>query len=437
MAEQHKKLRAQAKQGGGAGRPRKSKAELLADATRMLRNKIMSVEDIQSRAERAFTALFLEADEAFKNGLPDDLAATKRTMVEESAKVVQEIVGVKTALQSTKVDDLVGDGSGAEHVKNRLVDKMRPAIDSQKTMTKLAAQFRAALKLATKQVKKSAGGAAAADDKSLHPLAAACRDFIAAKKQVTSVGVSKTKADDAIAKQVPTIIPPNGEMTKGIVKVHGHKQHLMWTKKQVMKSDALTVGTSEYKAKTATSMKEVIGKHFPLAKFTLPFAYGEVKDAALLPSQLYQTSGHYGVSCNPFGISEFRLLTEGAGVICGVPYDSAAGANLTEKIHNVMSGDGPKLFIEKCVNGVDGSFWFVHQELHTCFFVPGGYLVAHFGLADEADGCSVVRWGHLVQSKEHTEKAIRVSKDLATAFPEAADVALWAEALEKCVLPLF
>ncbi len=98
-----------AKEGGLRGRPRKSSTEVLADAAKLLRDKVRSVDDHVSKLDATRDGLFAEITKNLGTTLPHDTAQVKVKFEEEYKALKDFIAEERTKLAAITPEGLVSD----------------------------------------------------------------------------------------------------------------------------------------------------------------------------------------------------------------------------------------------------------------------------------------------------------------------------------------
>ena len=146
------------------------------------------------------------------------------------------------------------------------------------------------------------------------------------------------------------------------------------------------------------------------------------------------------IGCNPFGISETRLLLDGAYLVAGVKVSEVPGTTLKNKIESLLTGPGMERFVGLAQEPLHG-FMKVHDEVGTLVSTPENHIVLTCGLFEEdGEGASGIRWSYLrgTLTKADIKSVGDTCNALVTIYPALADIGYkdWTESLINHVAPL-
>ena len=156
VAEEHLKI-VKATRTSGAGRPRKTRTQLLQDVGRVLRDKVTSINDLQDRLKIDYDEV-IATTKAFKDNMPEDIASVKAALEKDFNHHIEKIKVICENTEKHKLEELCPEGSmtAAEEIRKQLVREVKPIYDTHvKAVTNSMKALKKAVRDASKGAKKN------------------------------------------------------------------------------------------------------------------------------------------------------------------------------------------------------------------------------------------------------------------------------------------
>ena len=295
------------------GRPKKTEAELLSEATRTVRDKRRLITDLAADEERKLAELEAEMKETFKT-IPSDVELVHDAMVDAVEKSVSAIKKIEAEVAKVDVSKLAEEGDNDE--KKKLATLINPIRGEHlKAISKAVAAFRKAIVAATK--KKRRVDSKEALQETSKPI------FLDVLNEVTVTNggnVKNSVKDCMLGKGAAEMICGDLSMTKSLDAIPAFQSQLKYTKK-VMSKGSCSHTMNHFKSQGLKPMDQLLKKSLEdgyngSVKFP-PSHQGLHRE--LFNVQAWScTEFHKYIGYCPFGLGEARLLYSGSYWICGV-----------------------------------------------------------------------------------------------------------------------
>ena len=434
-AEQYAKTERDAK-AMRRGRPKKTRGELLSEASRMLREKALHIELAADKAKASVEEVV--ADSESKASLPADVVTVKESCEKEIQKHVEAILNVVKVLREINVEELVTDGDSAQTRKS-ISEKCRTVYKEHlPAITRTCAAFRKSLKAA--MLNHSRAGKVSTKEPSpaekllqaqeQSGVRKAMAKFITENVHVEKININLPPKDALVQLKPATGLVPDAAL-KELKELPGFAAHDKWLSRLLVKGDSGVHALSHYEATLGKPLAVLLEKHLPFvkAKAGLPADAAALKEQVFTPQHFAGLPGMVHIGVVPHGLSELRLLTWGCYVAIGAPMGTVAGATLKEKLATISTQAGGEKFVQECTTS-GGSGWASMQTaIGSLLLVPAGHIVVFMGTSvgdldvdDVDEQFRGIRVGTMsTDSRLHVDAASATLKELMQCFPELAE----------------
>ena len=445
----------------GAGRPRKSEAMLLSEASRMLREKAMSINHAADRAKNSLQQV-LDGREQNLAVLPADLKVVKSRCEKEINAATAKIESIGKDLIGMDIETVVkSEDADSSQIRKSISEKCKEVYKTHlPAINKSASAFRKALVVAAKKGAKANKGKKG--DKGLAPTIDVLKEAQGKSGVRTAIleylkeNQDFEKSDMAVLtrqcvldlKAASWLMTDDG--LKDLRTAPGFGAHDKWMSRLLLKGEAGVHVFSQYKPALNKILSGFLEKHVPCIKAKA----GLAADAAALKDQLFGAQHFAGLpgmlytGVVPYGLSELRVLTWGCYVAFGMPMADVAGATLREKLATISTPSGGTEFVGQCVNNGGKGWASVQSAVGSALFVPGGHIVAFLGnstfmlppigdddwdVSDAEEQFRGIRIATMCTDiKKHVDVAASTTKALMACFPELAgtEYKMWSSNLD-------
>ena len=437
----------------GAGRPRKSPTEILAEVSKLLRDRVRFFEDTATKMQRTMMEALNEASSRFP-ALPPDVIQVKTSMEKDVKQQIDKIFEGIKSLQETNVQKLVDSVPGdctAEAVRNKVMEEGKMGMQAAvSTGNRAISAFRLAVKNAGKSPKKKTKIEVLGDRAEKPRLTIELEKLLADSLSTDGrLHVEVAASWGQASKTVPCYVTCNAQLTVDLKGVSGVAAHAKWIRQELAKSENQALGgalsvyrPTVFKAATKVLQKGCKGSFVS----DMPFgpSHTALKDDLFGVQHWLMDNTHTNVGATAFGIGEVRYLINGSYMLAGVLLSELPGNSLQEKIERTLSAEGLTEFMAACKN-VESGFFMVHDAANTCVRIPPGYLVTtssmHAAFGSDTSGANGIRWGWIdytdlmgAEQKVETFKFCKKQvEDMIQTYPELAHghYARWVEFLDR------
>ena len=362
-ASESRKIQKAAEVARGAGRPKKLRSDLLADVSRMIRDRECHIADAITKIENSRDSM-VDEFKAQPGTLPKDLQDVETPMKSDVAARIEKMSNAKKALGELKPAQLVDENDmDAEKIRKALVEESKQAFKTfAAEANKAIGAFRSAAKKAMvekarAEKKRGSKGNQGPDSANMPALTKGL-----AEKLTTSVAGS-----EHVANLVMTSLPALSELKPGKVtaaaglgeqlnKHSGVKSHAKRLWKQVGKEGGATTAMSVYRPQVAKQVASLVKVACsPLVcRAPLPTEYESLHEEIFSPQHWVVSERHMHMSTTPYGVGEVRYLLEGTYKVAAVLLSKIPGQTLEEKFEKVStSAAGIDGFLAKAVGSKD------------------------------------------------------------------------------------
>ena len=427
------------------GRPRKQESQLMAEASKVIRDRQGDITEAENKVKREANELSEEVKKKL-NPLPEDLQTIEETMKTEIKDHMAKLKKVSEALAAVSVEQLVKEAaSDSDALKKKIVNMIKPMKTHVANANKSMQAFRAAAKAALKKSKKGKG--AQAVPLALPPLTAGIvgqlnnRDSVNVIRQQSSLRLSNPE-------KCYLLVLPDESVT-AFIKQPGLAQTAKWLRKQVTNEidpseaeNKVTTAMASYRPALAKAINKLAAdqcKGF-YTRLQLPSEYESLRDEVFGAQHWILTEPHVQTGFLPHAVSEVRLLLGGSYYVAGVKVEHMPGDTLKAKLEGLMTSAGQTAFANKAIDPAMG-YCAVHDESGTCMVIPAGYITLVSGSHsndEKADGAHGIRWGLLDASSQSACKACLAGvNDILATYPQLASNGYesWKECLTKYLIP--
>jgi hypothetical protein len=356
-ASEARKIQKAAEAARGAGRPKKLRSELLADVSRMIRDRGSHIADAIAKIENSRESV-VEEFKAQLGTFPKDVKDVETSMRADVAEKIAKMSKAKEKLGEIKPATLVDENDcDAEKVRKAVVEETKEAFktyaaEANKAISafKLVAK-KAVVEKARAEKKRCSRGQQGPDSVSTPALAKGLKEKLTKSVEGSEFVIMLEMASlPPISGLTPCKVPAPAALGEQLKNHAGAKSHAKWLWKQVGKEGAATAAMSVYRPQVAKKVAGLVKSACgPLVcRVPLPAEYESLHEEIFSPQCWVVSERHMHISPTPYGVGEVRYLLEGTYKLAGVLLSKMPGQTLKEKFDKVSgTAAGMESFLAK------------------------------------------------------------------------------------------
>lgn len=300
------------------GRPRKLKAQVLADMGALIRDRKSQLTDQMEKLKNTMRSIEDEAKTTLGD-IPEDVKAVESECNTQIIAAEAAVVDACAKLAAIDIKSLTDQDTSIDTLRRMTADNLKGAFEAQSSVTKSLACLRKAVKKAAKEFAKGKKAAeSSGETKEMHGIRLAMSNFMQSCAAGNFAFGLVPSVATALAGQGAFRLQGGAAMLGALSAVPGLSQHEKWVRKQVSVLKSFTMATSELRAGVGRSVTTVLGGYSDLQtclpQVSLPSDLAVLSAELFAPQQFVQVDQHWSTGMTPYGLSEAPCWCNGSSV---------------------------------------------------------------------------------------------------------------------------